>query len=109
MRLGGEFGRDIGAGTAHAIAVRATALGNETVDDTVEGQPVIKAVPGQLGDLFDVFGRQVRTQLDDDIATFEREYELFFSHVSFYSAIRDGTVISQMSGRLPWALRSVSR
>ena len=55
-------------GAVIAGAGRVAALGHEAGDHAVEGNVVIKAAVGELGDPLDVAGRKVGPELDDDIA-----------------------------------------
>ena len=82
MGLGVEFGLDVGKlRSAHAGAGRVAALRHEAVDHAMKHDAVIKAFLGQRGDAFDVAGRQIRAQLDDDIAAaIECEGERFVGH-----------------------------
>ncbi len=87
MRLAVELGLEVGlVGTAHAGAGGIAALGHEAGDHAVEHHAVVEAFGNQLLDAGDMAGRQVRAQVDDDIAPFpvsgiEREGELFIGHL----------------------------
>ena len=86
MRLGVEFGRQVGLlRSAHARAVGAAALRHEIVDHAVEHHAVVKALAHQFLDALDMLGRKVGAQLDLDVAALavagvERESEIFVGH-----------------------------
>src|SRR4030095_16660586 len=69
MRLARKLRVEIGeVASAAAGSGRVAALRHEARDDAVEQDAVIEAVLRQAGDPLDMAGRQVWTQLDDDIA-----------------------------------------
>src|SRR6185295_20022592 len=66
MRLGVELGFQLLAGAAGAGAVRAACLGHEAVDDAMEYDTVIEALPDELLDARDMTRREIGTHLDGD-------------------------------------------
>ena len=83
MRFAAELCLDVGQlRPAHAGARRIAALRHEAGDDAVEHHTVIEAVLGKGGDAFDMAGRQIGAQLDDDVAAaVEGEGKRFVGHV----------------------------
>jgi len=66
MRLGIELGLELGAGPAGAGTFRATGLGHETIDHTMEHDAVVKSVPHQFLDPRDMVRRKIGTHFDGD-------------------------------------------
>ena len=75
MLLTVDLAVDVVTGTScsrHSLrtisAVGATALGHETRNDAMEGEPVIKAIPGQFHKVGDGIGSISLEQLELDLA-----------------------------------------
>ncbi len=60
---------------AHAGAGWIAALRHEAIDHAVEHHAIVKTFACQLGNPLDMPGRQVRAQLDNNIAGIEGESE----------------------------------
>lgn len=69
MRLAAEFGLEVWKiAPARAGAGGVAALRHEAWNHAVEDHPIVKAVSGEAGDPLDMAWREVRAELDDDIA-----------------------------------------
>ena len=65
MLLGVEFGLEIAEiRAARAGAMRAAGLRHETLDDAVEGDAVVEALPRERLDTLDMLGRQIGPKRD---------------------------------------------
>ena len=85
MRLAAELGLEVGlVGAAGAAPARIAALSHETRDHAVERHAVVEAAFRKLGDALDMARREVRAQLDDDIAAARKgeSQRLRVGHVS---------------------------
>ena len=105
MRLGVEFGleirivrtagagaRGIETGQIGIAELHVAGLGHEAIDDAMEDDAIVKAFAGQLLDVLDVAGRQIRAHGDDHRALggFDDEGVFgigVFSHSSFHFAV----------------------
>src|SRR4029453_7338496 len=87
MRLLGEFGFQLLAGTAGAGTLRATGLRHETLDHAVEHDAVVKAFAHQFLDPGDMARRQVGAHLDGDgaLGGFKNQSIFCISHARFSS------------------------
>ena len=71
--------------SAHAGAIGATALRHEAGDDAVKLHAIVKAFTGKFRDAGYVIGRQIRTQLDNNVSAVERKGKCFIGHIDIPS------------------------
>jgi hypothetical protein len=67
--------------TAHARAIGATALRHEARDYAVKLHAVVKTFTSKFSDTGYVIGRQIRTQLDYNVAAVERKGKCLIGHI----------------------------
>jgi hypothetical protein len=68
-------------GTSHACAIGAATLRHEARNYAVKLYAIVKAFAGKFGDASDVIGRQIRTQLDYNVAAVERKGKCLIGHI----------------------------
>lgn len=82
MRFSIEFLRQIWLGrTAHAGAVRATALRHKAGNHAMELHTVVKAFTGEFLNARYMVRRKIRAQLDNNVAAVEGKGKRFIGHI----------------------------